>query len=1605
MSNKKEGSNFVSQYDDETIIMSLAYCYLQTKKDGKNSLSPEVQQYFESYIQQNPEVQICLAAVIAKKSEAEMNAFFKRKGIPVQKRDVVFKEALTYKITPSPAGVVVVHDFDEAMHKRARSSLNQNKFLSFQARAGMESKQEAQALYQRARAEGWPPSYVKFSRDAHGRTKFSIVDTPESRRFLSMHLSQDGRSVRPLYRIKSEKPHLMNAGAASIPEHKRVFIGHTYGDQAQKVVDVLYDRLVADGFPKNKIYKVLPINKDPSTARLVVENIPGLENYLDRHIYPDGRLRPTAIEVQSKHDFELRQEALKKKDVLTISSDKYPKLTPEIAEGLAKRAQACGYDREHVHIHNKNGVVSVQIAHAETAQQFVAANLNKDGSLKPWQGVVDFAQRPSSKRTASVKRTSKKAGVDDFDLLTISRETHPHLTDDDMVELAKRAVASGWQENEFYLNREPGRHSIEFFRNGVDEQKFIRTNIGEDGKLKPLPQAASSYEYAEQVVRRNRAKVTNTDYSDALFHRMEYKNGSYVMKKINGQDRELGIAKIFFMEHGIDVDEQRGNLVINDEKSVEKMTRLIEQNRRDVQMILEGVSPEVEYVKINRNTHPDVLDYVKKSNIDGAFVERDYVYVEKQALKNTPYASLADSSEVKLHKITPETEEIFHMVDDRYGQGRVHTLKNGEILYEKAPHLERLMHEYQTGGISLPPRTKDGTPIPQPAVREPIPVDLETAQSRRRLGQSYKLRGDIGYVRGGIEDWHKLKELGIDCRMYKGSYVLFEEAKAKAVLKNVGALTEPANFDNLLHIKLQKAPANILSYQKALREQGIPTQTVVREVDGKKELYVAYSHNPESAQKVKNVTREFSITTLDNNLILERKAKEAGIHNKADYCYFDSPEDAIRFEKNMKKMGVKCTNYAGNTVIFEQEAAVRAISNLGLKPEEMSKMASMQVETNLKQGEAYYLRQELRRRDVYAGLHQTKNGDYVVAYDRTNKKAISCAYDIKHYAPGELFADEKERARAKPRSDGKSYKDGMRDFISTHRVSDEVPEGRITRAKRKVGEFVDAAAHTGRTAIQKVQEVQTKVKTAARTRIASVKGGQQALKVLSAASKGAKALGPVVAVGMAGIDPKGTAEFVGDIANLRLVKVATETLEGISYLATSPFEAAGGMYDAASNAVAEHYDGAKTKTDYVLRTATGIGKGVLNVGDAVWMSLGQVRGALNENFMNFKYELIGSSTRVIEGQHSPEAYKKDTLEFLSDLISPDTVNIETGLRTDDTVYSVIDRNNPKTMAAFIQERGVNSLAVSKNKTPYTTALAYAIAEDKMLAAFEIYKCEKARSFQKEGRDAITKTSVAALLLHRAALKPEEINKGKRDTSNYSKDELKSCFIAEKMLCNMLDNDEVYIYDTDQNGDTLFMEAASCGHIGFVAKLAKKDRSLVNKKNKFNQNALHLSTDNQLMVATLIQLGVAVNEPDKRGQTPLMIALKRNKNNNSIAMLLDATDESGLKALAASPEHVERLNKWLSDKPEIRVAILSAENHPLKDMVANLYPEEGKNFGVTPKTELTKKEGEQENPEQQTPDQKSPDLNGALTVNSDGKVPSDTDDKTLPKQKTTDSERC
>ncbi|MCZ8155939.1 MAG: ankyrin repeat domain-containing protein [Leptospira sp.] len=93
---------------------------------------------------------------------------------------------------------------------------------------------------------------------------------------------------------------------------------------------------------------------------------------------------------------------------------------------------------------------------------------------------------------------------------------------------------------------------------------------------------------------------------------------------------------------------------------------------------------------------------------------------------------------------------------------------------------------------------------------------------------------------------------------------------------------------------------------------------------------------------------------------------------------------------------------------------------------------------------------------------------------------------------------------------------------------------------------------------------------------------------------------------------------------------------------------------------------------------------------------------------------------------------------------------------------------------------------------------------------------------------------------------------------------------------------------NEEGLTIFLMAFSSGNVGFISKFLDSNPSLMNQKDKYGRNALHIAAEQNLSeeVEYLIGVGLPLEEKDDQGNTALFLAVA-NDCIETISVLLDA----------------------------------------------------------------------------------------------------------------------
>ena len=452
---------------------------------------------------------------------------------------------------------------------------------------------------------------------------------------------------------------------------------------------------------------------------------------------------------------------------------------------------------------------------------------------------------------------------------------------------------------------------------------------------------------------------------------------------------------------------------------------------------------------------------------------------------------------------------------------------------------------------------------------------------------------------------------------------------------------------------------------------------------------------------------------------------------------------------------------------------------------------------------------------------------------------------------------------------------------------------------------------------------------------------KKAIKAATTTAKaGAKAALPMTML-MAAIDPNGSREFFDDIIHLRGEKLSKEALEAAQMLRDHPGEVITTIGGAVANSVSDHYKGTEGVGDAALRTGAALGKGFLNIGDTVWGTTASLADVGSDG-ANWALEKLGSDKRIAKDTITYEAYKRDPLKFVGNLIVPTTVDSKTGLRSDDDLYSIVKRGDAKALEAYIKEgkEDVNRDFKGEHSgdyIPYDTALGMALANGNMDVAKVLYQQKGANL---NGRNEATGDTTLMSLLKGIAPTPsdKEYKTGVPDTASYTPKAQNNIKLGQAMIDDMLHNKNIDIEAENKEGKNAFLVAAETGNHAAVTTLAEIGTDL-NKQSANGSNALHLSCHNQKMTMTLLQMGVDANHVNKNGETPLMTALTSgDRNLTSVAMLMMHSNEKGLEQLKQSPRHLEALDKILKEKPEALQAIMMAKDHPMQAFIKERYPD-------------------------------------------------------------------
>lgn len=817
---------------------------------------------------------------------------------------------------------------------------------------------------------------------------------------------------------------------------------------------------------------------------------------------------------------------------------------------------------------------------------------------------------------------------------------------------------------------------------------------------------------------------------------------------------------------------------------------------------------------------------------------------------------------------------------------------------------------------------------------------------------------------------HTLRRCGVTVRAHAGRYILFDATKATELLKELGAIHDgKVLLNDVVHINQIDFdnPVQAKVTAQKLQKEGVPVK-VTTNLDGKKKVYsLNYYASAENTSTVYKIATQVRVSDFKNERWTREFVQKSGIEGEFDYFVLDTPKEAQHVKDMMRYANVKFASHGSTIVCYDKTKADDFLKQMGLQNDK-SVWKNFQIhlcdyDINPSLYDKFRTEAELQTRELNAlGVKAVQRDTSVMYLDAPEAgpyfEQRHIEIDKQRAIDAEARKVQRENLTRQSFADDILTKYSMNDFEPL--INDLLEPSASEQATSKMKDLIKQAGKKATKATEALVEgvygvnnaIHT-VKQGAVDKISNIKGGKSVLQAGRFVGKVAKVGGAASIAVVPAFDPKGTKEFIDDVTELRFQKIIEETLEGGVQIVLHPKETAEALYEVSKEAVQERYEGAHTSQAYMTKTIEAGEDGLINIAETLTylgekefnMGKGINKGIVNAS--NWMLEKLDLDTRLVEGAMSYDTYRKDPLAYVSGIVRPITKSASTGLRSDDTVYTVIERGDAKAMQALI-ERGddvtkniqgdYKDLNHNTHYTPYDTALGMAVAKGNMAVAFVLYKEGKNNI---NGVNGLTKDTTFMSILKQLA--PEEGTKeyylGNGSIRRYTEKERNKHLLGQALVDDMIKSGKLDVTQENAQGKNAFLVAVETGNMAAVDALIEQGVD-IQKTAKDGSNALHLCVHNQLMTRALIQHGVDTNQVNQSGKTPLMVALEQGQNKVALNELLLASDAKGIDILMKSEKHATLLNDHLEKQPNLKLAILTSKNHPLKEGLLNSSDKNG-----------------------------------------------------------------
>lgn len=474
-------------------------------------------------------------------------------------------------------------------------------------------------------------------------------------------------------------------------------------------------------------------------------------------------------------------------------------------------------------------------------------------------------------------------------------------------------------------------------------------------------------------------------------------------------------------------------------------------------------------------------------------------------------------------------------------------------------------------------------------------------------------------------------------------------------------------------------------------------------------------------------------------------------------------------------------------------------------------------------------------------------------------------------------------------------------------------------------------------------------------------------KATQVGSKIVKVVGGVAVVGDvvgAVVDPEGTAEFHDDLFHGRFLKIGEDMLQAVDAVSSQPIsETVSQISDGIGEAVSEHYEGATTAGDYIQKTSQAVKTAFLNAVDVVGMGVGSAFDGFY-SVVNAGLEAVGVDERAVSNSVSVDEFRTDPLGYIETRMVPATVDAKTGIRSDDSYFKIIDRNDSTVLKNYInKDPGQWTGLIQSHKS-----IAYRVAhtDDAGNPTGQVTEIETVQSpvvyAAFEGKREAVSLLLTDLRMYDYVFDADKYTGqtalmrliDRMPQPYFEKEVAQQKKLIKELLSHPSANPE-NINKVDKTGHSAFLYAAKLGDTDILVALSQKKVN-VNQTNNKGENALHLYQGNDpVMISMLINAGVDKNQRDQNGRTPFEKHLYDCSLYPSqaaylrVSSFIECATKEELQELCLNPDMANRL-KFVSAS-NMKVAIELRKKYPeFFDQMSvanqNESEEDGKNGAVS-----------------------------------------------------------